>query len=106
MGRANDGRRLHTPWIADFGLQPVLVGGNSPREHAAAQIIVRLAPCAVPALGTGLRALVGILEGAALALAPDTGPLHMAVALDRPVIGLSAIPTPNAPAPTAGSRIS
>ena len=29
-----------------------------------------------------------ILDGSALALSPDTGPLHMAVALERPVISL------------------
>jgi heptosyltransferase I len=83
----------------DFGLQPVLVGGNSPREQAAAQTIVRLAPCAVPALGTGLRPLVGVLQGAALVLAPDTGPLHMAVALDRPVIGLYGYTNPKRTGP-------
>jgi heptosyltransferase I len=83
----------------DFGLQPVLVGGNSPREQAAAQTIVGLAPCAVPTLGTGLRALVGVLQGAALVLAPDTGPLHMAVALDRPVIGLYGYTNPKRTGP-------
>ena len=36
------------------------------------------------ALGSGLRNLVGILDASSLVLAPDTGPLHMAVALDRP----------------------
>jgi len=74
---------------ADFGLQPVLVGARSPRElHAEAVIMAQARHRPVSALGSGLRNLVGILDGAALVLTPDTGPLHMAVALDRPVISL------------------
>jgi heptosyltransferase I len=46
------------------------------------------------ALGSGLRNLVGILDGAALVLSPDTGPLHMTVALDRPVISLMGYTNP------------
>jgi heptosyltransferase I len=72
----------------DFGLQPVLVGGLSPRERHAESVILARAPRAISALGCGLRPLVGILDGAALALSPDTGPLHMAVALGRPVVSL------------------
>jgi heptosyltransferase I len=79
----------------DFGLQPVLVGGRSARELAAERVILERA--AVPvrsALGSGLRNLVGILDGAALVLSPDTGPLHMTVALDRPVISLIGYTNP------------
>jgi heptosyltransferase I len=73
----------------DFGLQPVLVGGRSPRELHAEQVIMAQARARpVSALGSGLRPLVGILDGSALVLSPDTGPLHMTVALDRPVISL------------------
>jgi heptosyltransferase I len=83
----------------DFGLQPVLVGGTSAREQAAVDTITRLAPRAVPALGLGLRRLVGVLDGAALTLTPDTGPLHMAVALGRPVIGLYGYTNPKRTGP-------
>ena len=80
---------------ADFGLQPVLVGGRSARELAAERIILEQARVPVSsALGSGLRNLVGILDGAALALSPDTGPLHMAVALDRPVVALMGYTNP------------
>lgn len=73
----------------DFGLQPVLVGGRSPRELHAEQVITAQAKSRpLSALGSGLRPLVGILDGSALVLSPDTGPLHMTVALDRPVISL------------------
>ena len=80
---------------ADYGLQPVLVGGRSPRELAAEAEITRLATHKpVSALGSGLRNLVAILDGSALVLSPDTGPLHMTVALGRPVVSLIAYSNP------------
>jgi heptosyltransferase I len=82
-----------------FGLQPVLVGGTSERERAAAAVIRERVPGVISALGCGLRPLVGILDRAALVLAPDTGPLHMAVALDRPVIGLYGYTNPKRTGP-------
>ena len=85
---------------ADYGLQPVLVGGRSPRElHAEAEIMRLARHTPVSALGSGLRNLVGILDGSALVLAPDTGPLHMAVALDRPVVSLIGYTNPKRTGP-------
>ena len=79
----------------DFGLQPVLVGGRSPRELHAEQVIMQRAKHApVSALGSGLRKLVAILDGSALVLSPDTGPLHVSVALDRPVVSLIGYSNP------------
>ena len=79
----------------EFGLQPVLVGGRSVRELAAERIILDATRVpVVSALGSGLRNLVGILDGAALVLSPDTGPLHMTIALDRPVISLMGYTNP------------
>ena len=46
------------------------------------------------ALGSGLRKLVSILDGSTLVLSPDTGPLHMSVALDRPVVSLIGYSNP------------
>ena len=84
----------------DFGLQPVIVGGTSARELDAERLVrerARHAPHS--ALGSGLRRLTAILDGAALAIAPDTGPLHMAVALDRPVISLMGATNPKRTGP-------
>lgn len=79
----------------DFGLQPVLVGGKSERELAAEATIRRVARHPIAsALGSGLRRLVAILDGAALVLSPDTGPLHITVALRRPVIALIGYSNP------------
>lgn len=83
-----------------YELQPVLVGGESPREREAAQRIsaaARNPP--VNALGSGLRNLVSILDASSLVLSPDTGPLHMAVALDRPVISLMGYSDPRRTGP-------
>jgi len=81
---------------ADFGLQPILVGGRSPVEVECERIIMERAKHApLTALGNGgLRGLVGILEGAALVISLDTGPLHITVALDRPVISLMGYSNP------------
>jgi len=84
----------------DFGLEPVLVGGRSERELAAERVIMeRARHKPVSALGSGLRNLVGILDGSALVLAPDTGPLHIAVALDRPVVSLMGYTNPKRTGP-------
>ena len=83
-----------------YGLQPVLVGGRSQREVAAEQVILaRARHQPRSALGSGLRNLVGILSGSALVLSPDTGPLHMAVALERPVISLMGYTNPKRTGP-------
>ena len=84
----------------EYELQPVLVGGRSPRElHAESVIMARARHTPISALGSGLRHLVGILDGSALVLAPDTGPLHMAVALERPVISLIGYTNPKRTGP-------
>ena len=84
----------------DFGLQPLLVGGRSPREmHAEQVIMARARHAPVSALGSGLRRLVSILDGSALVLAPDTGPLHMSVALERPVVSLMGYTNPKRTGP-------
>ncbi len=86
----------------DHALQPVLVGGPSPRERATAAAIQAAARVSTPydALGHGgLRGLVGILDAAALVIALDTAPLHIAVALGRPVIALMSQADPRRTGP-------
>ena len=84
----------------DFGLEPVLVGGQSPRElHARAVINERARHRPRSALGSGLRRLLAIIDGSALMLSPDTGPLHMAVAIDRPVVSLMGYTNPKRSGP-------
>jgi heptosyltransferase I len=83
--------RLH----AEFGLATILVGANSSRETALGQKMA--AECRHPpvnALGSGLRRLVALLDGCDLVISPDTGPLHLAGALGKPVIGLYGYNSP------------
>ena len=79
----------------DYALQPVLCGGESARELASRDTIMRTSTAPViSALGSGLRRLTAILDGAALVLSPDTGPLHISVAIDKPVISLIGYSNP------------
>jgi heptosyltransferase I len=88
-----------------FGLQPVLVGGRSPREEAAERVILeRTRHKPVSALNSGLRRLVSILDASALVISLDTGPLHMAVALGRPVISLLGFSNPLRTGPYRASQ--
>jgi heptosyltransferase I len=73
----------------DYGFRAALLGGGGARETAVAAEIGRLAR--IPPLslmGGPLRQSAWLLEGSALVLGPDTGPLHLARALGKPVIGL------------------
>lgn len=81
-------------------LQPVLVGGQTERETVAtAKIIEQSTAKPVSMLGSGLRKLVSILDASELVLAPDTGPLHMTVAVGTPVISLMGYTDPRRTGP-------
>lgn len=71
------------------GLRPILVGGPSPAERRTANRVLALTGARpLDLLGDDLRRLVWLLDGSALVVSPDTGPLHIARALDVPVVGL------------------
>ena len=92
--------RLCDALTDDHGLQPLFVGGPSPREAATAAAIARLTrqpPSS--ALGSGLRPLVSILDGAALVISPDTAPLHLSVAVGTPVVSLMGQTSPRRSGP-------
>ncbi|HEU4557331.1 MAG TPA: glycosyltransferase family 9 protein [Longimicrobium sp.] len=82
------------------GLASVLVGGPSEREREMErQLRAAARHQPVSALGSGLRNLVGILDAAELVLALDSAPLHIAVALGRPVVSLCAVSDPRRTGP-------
>ena len=84
----------------EFGMQVVLVGGRSARELVAERLVTARAKHKPRSeLGSGLRNLVSILDASALVLSPDTGPLHMSVALNRPVISLMGYTNPKRTGP-------
>ncbi len=87
------------------GARVVLLGGPSREEGAiAASILEGARNRPTCALGNDLRHLMALLEGCDLVLSPDTGPLHIAVALGTPVVGLYGRTNPNLHGPWGPSR--
>jgi heptosyltransferase I len=81
--------------VKQHDLQPILVGGPSAIERELAAAIIRSTTVHVDQqLGDDVRKLVWLLDGADLVISPDTGPLHIARALNRPVIGLYGYTNP------------
>jgi heptosyltransferase I len=82
----------HVPLVdalAGLGFGVVLAGGPGARESAiATSIVARASRTPAWGLGEGVRRLLWLLAGCDLVIAPDTGPVHVARALDIPVIGL------------------
>jgi heptosyltransferase I len=84
----------------DFGLQPILVGGLSPTESRMAEAIpARVRRRVVDARQNDLRRLLWLLEGSVLVISPDTGPLHIARAMEVPVVGLFGFTNPKRSGP-------
>ncbi len=80
---------------SEFGMRPVLIGGPSGIERRMAdEILARTSARVIDMLGDDLRRLVWLLDGAPLVISPDTGPLHLARALDTPVVGLYGYTNP------------
>jgi heptosyltransferase I len=87
------------------GLRAVLVGGRSEPELAAERIIMeRVRERPVSTLGCSLRELVALIRGSALVMTPDTAPLHIAVALGVPVVGLFGMTDPRRTGPYRASH--
>jgi lipopolysaccharide heptosyltransferase I len=62
---------------------------GSERERALCDEVARLAPGAINLAGeTTLPELAALLRRAALCVTNDSGPMHLAVALDRPVVAI------------------
>lgn len=83
--------RLHAE-----GVRVVLLGGTMAIERTAAEVIMRQAAAAQPinALGTGLRTILGLIEACQVVVSSDTGPYHMAVAMNVPAVGLFGFTNP------------
>lgn len=73
----------------EAGARCVLLGGTSAIEREAAdRILARAEGRPLDALGSGLRTLLGLIDACDVLISPDTGPLHMAVAMNVPAVGL------------------
>ncbi len=85
---------------SDFGYRVVLVGGPSRVELDAAAEVMRLTRASLlNELGDDLRRLMYLLDGSAVVISPDTGPLHIARALEVPVVGLYGYTNPKRTGP-------
>ncbi|HUE21855.1 MAG TPA: lipopolysaccharide heptosyltransferase I [Bryobacteraceae bacterium] len=71
--------------LIDRGLRVLVNAG--PGEEPLAQAIVQAAGAAIP-LKCTLEQLIALTRRVVLAIAGDTGPLHLACALGRPVVGI------------------
>jgi heptosyltransferase I len=81
--------------IEELGARVILVGGKSERELEAAHAVRTLAEHSPEVLlEWDLRRLVYLLDSADVLVSPDTGPLHIAVALDTPSVALMGYTNP------------
>lgn len=75
-----------------LGAKVLLTGGRTEIEQSYGNEISRLAKCPLDNLigRTTLKQLLCLIERANVVLCPDSGPAHMATAVDTPVVGLYA----------------
>ncbi len=87
-----------------YGLRTLVTGGNSELEHQTFAELEQLASAPlVKAVGqTSLKALLCLIRDARLVVAPDSGPIHMAVAMQTPPLGLYATSNPKRTGPWLG----
>ena len=81
-----------------YGLHVYITGGNTALERQLAQEICARAGAAhiTDLVGqTTLKQLLVVLQHAVCVIAPDSGPAHMATAVNTPVIGLYACTNPD-----------
>lgn len=89
-------------WNAGF----VLTGGNSPAERDFCARLAGVAPnhtlnlCGL----TTPKQLAAVLAQADVLVAPDTGPVHLARAMNTPVVGLYAVASPTLSGPYAAQQ--
>ncbi|MBB3230596.1 glycosyltransferase family 9 protein [Halomonas stenophila] len=88
-------------WV-QHGLTTVLTGGGSTPEREMGSRIQSLSQpgAVIDAIGaSSLKGLLALIARARVVVAPDSGPVHMANALDTPVVGLFATTNPERAGP-------
>jgi heptosyltransferase I len=84
-----------------WGVRVVLTGGPGARERATGEKIMHAVAGGVTNLigASTPKQLAALLEKCAVLAAPDTGPVHLAVAVGTPVVGLYAVAPPQLSGP-------
>ena len=87
--------------LAKRGFTVALCGGPTALEQRLVKKIMTMSECAMVDLvgKTTLKQLLAVIKIAHLVIAPDTGPLHMAVTVNTPAIGLYAHSNPHRTGP-------
>jgi heptosyltransferase I len=81
--------------VADMGCQAVVIGGSSPRENALAKHIISLCKTQpVVALEQPIRHTMLQISCSRVVVSLDTGPLHVAVAMGIPTVGIYGYSNP------------
>ena len=98
--------------IREHAMQVVLCGGNSPLERQyAAEICAKIDMAGHSksltnlTSRTSLKQLLAVLRDARLVISPDSGPAHLATAVDTPVIGLYACTNPDRARPYRSAEL-
>ena len=82
------------------GLRPIIVGGPSDLERRIADEVIEATSADVAdMLGDDLRRLTWLIDGSALLVSPDTGPLHIGRALGTPLVSLFGYTNPKRSGP-------
>lgn len=89
-----------------YNYDVVLTGGNSAIEKRYADEISQQSNSKpINLIGkTNIKELLSIIDGAVFMISPDSGPAHMATAMDTPVIGLYATTNPDRARPYLSSE--
>ena len=75
-----------------YHITPILIGDNTARATSAAHAVMAQVPDCMNLVGqTNLIEMAAWIGSSHFLIAPDTGPVHVATALDIPVVGLYAV---------------
>ena len=85
--------------IARWKVQVVLTGGPGAHDRSTADAIAKAVPVTDLVGKTKPKQLLAVISKAQAVLCPDTGPSHMAAAVNTPVVALHAVTNPNISGP-------
>ena len=77
-----------------WNVQVVITGGPSDFDKCLAEQITQVIPATNLVGKTKLKQLLALISKATVVLCPDTGPSHMATAVNTPVVALHAVTNP------------